>query len=136
MSESQIHATGSIEVSSWVPETYDETDGGPSLVRIDVVESFHGDIEGEGRAQMIQTLRADGSASFVGVERVTATVADRRGTFVFQDAGTVSDDGRVGGTWFVVAGSGTGEVAGLRGTGTFTAVLGERAAITLDYWFE
>lgn len=40
------------------------------------------------------------------------------------------------GTWFVVAGSGTGELSGLRGEGGFRAALGENAQVTLDYWFE
>jgi Protein of unknown function (DUF3224) len=42
----------------------------------------------------------------------------------------------VSGDWFVVPGSGTGELAGLRGEGGFTAELGQGADITLDYWFE
>jgi hypothetical protein len=37
---------------------------------------------------------------------------------------------------FVIPGSGTGGLAGLRGEGGFTANLGEGADITLDYWFE
>ena len=40
------------------------------------------------------------------------------------------------GEWFVVAGSGTGGLAGLRGTGGFRANLGEGAEVHLDYWFE
>ncbi len=42
----------------------------------------------------------------------------------------------VSGDWFVVPGSGTGELAGLRGEGGFSAVLDQGAEITLDYWFE
>jgi len=42
----------------------------------------------------------------------------------------------VSGTWFVVPGSGTGELRGLRGEGGFKAELGQRADITPDYWFE
>ena len=136
MSEARHHAAGTIEVTGWVPSPYDELDGESTLVRIDVTELFHGDIEGEGRAQLLQALRPDGSASFVGHERVTATLAGRTGTFVFEDAGTLDGDGRVAGTWFVVAGSGTGELAGLRGEGSFAASLGQHATIALDYWFE
>jgi hypothetical protein len=66
---------------------------------------------------------------------VTARLGGRSGTFVFQDEGTLKD-GTVSGTWFVVPGSGTGELGGLRGEGGFTATLGEGADITLDYWFE
>lgn len=135
MSDNTRHAIGSIEVSRWAPEPYDDA-GGVTLNQIDVIETFRGDINGGGRAQMLQSLRADGSASFVGLERVTAELAGRSGTFVLQDTGTLDADGRVDGTWFVVPGSGTGDLGGLRGTGTFTAVLGEQAEFALDYWFD
>ena len=136
MSESRTHATGTIEVTGWAPQPWDEVDGAATLVGIDVTELFHGDIEGEGKARMLQALRADGSATFVGHERVTAAVAGRRGTFVFQEVGTLSPTGDVDGSWFVVPGSGTGELTGLRGEGSFAAAVGQSATIALDYWFE
>ena len=40
------------------------------------------------------------------------------------------------GDWFVIPGSGTGGLAGLRGEGGFRANLGEGAQVHLDYWFE
>jgi Protein of unknown function (DUF3224) len=128
-------ATGRIDVRAYEPKTYDEPANGPALVRIHVTESFSGDIEGEGVAEFLQTARGETEASFVGVERVTGSVGGKSGTFVFQDQGTVRGT-TVSGTWFVVPGSGTGELAGLRGEGGFTAELGEAADITLDYWFE
>jgi len=136
MSESRTHATGTIDVTAWTPQPWDEIEGATTLVGIEVTELFHGDIEGEGKARMLQALRPDGSATFVGHERVTATVAGRSGTFAFQDVGTLSPTGDVDGSWFVVPGSGTGELTGLRGEGSFTAAVGESATITLDYWFE
>jgi hypothetical protein len=75
------------------------------------------------------------AASFVGIERVSGSVAGRAGTFVLQDQGTLTGT-HVTGRWSVVPGSGTGELAGLRGDGGFTAELGQGADITLDYWFE
>jgi hypothetical protein len=131
-----MHATGTIEVTGWLPQPYDELEEASTLVSIGVTERFHGDIEGEGKARMLQALRPDGSATFVGHERVTGTVAGRRGTFVFQDVGTLSTSGDVDGSWFVVPGSGTGGLTGLRGEGSFAAAVGESATITLDYWFE
>ncbi|MGD0609796.1 MAG: DUF3224 domain-containing protein [Streptosporangiaceae bacterium] len=53
--------------------------------RIHVEESFSGDIEGDGITEFLQAAQADGSASFVGIERVAGTVADRRGTFLLHD---------------------------------------------------
>ena len=124
-----------ITVHKYEPAAYDEPAEGPALTRIHVEESFSGDIFGDGVAEFLQAARADRSASFVGIERVTGAVAGRNGTFLLQDAGTVQDN-IVSGDWFVIPGSGTRELAGLRGTGGFRADLGEGAQVHLDYWFE
>jgi Protein of unknown function (DUF3224) len=128
-------ATGHIEVQTYEPQTYDGSADGPDLIEIHVTETFTGDIAGEGRARFLQTMRKDGSASFVGVERVSGIIAGRRGTFVLQDTG-VLEGTTVTGQWFVVPGSGGGELVGLRGEGGFSAELGQHAVITLDYRFE
>jgi hypothetical protein len=128
-------ASAVITVHKYEPATYDEPAGGPVLARIHVEESFSGDISGDGVAEFLQAARADGSASFVGIERVTGTVGGREGTFLLQDAGTVEGN-VVSGEWFVIPGSGTGGLAGLRGEGGFRANLGEGAQVHLDYWFD
>jgi hypothetical protein len=128
-------ANAVITVSTYEPVAYEEPAEGPTLSKIHVTESFSGDIAGEGTVEFLQASRPDGTASFVGIERVTGTIAGRRGSFLLQDSGTVRD-GVVSGEWFVVPGSGTGELVGLRGTGGFRADLGEGAEVTLDYYFE
>lgn len=132
---SKTHATGRIEVKTYEPQPYEEIDDGPNLVEIHVTETFSGDIEGEGAVRFLQAGREDGSASFVGIERVTGSIAGKQGSFLLQDAGTL-EGSTVKGEWFVIPGSGTGELSGLRGDGGFEAELGQHAAITLDYWFE
>jgi hypothetical protein len=127
--------SAAITVHKYEPVAYEEPAEGPGLMRIHVEESFSGDIEGDGVVEFLQVARADGSASFVGIERVTGKVAGKEGTFVLQDAGTVEGN-VVSGDWFVVPGSGTGQLAGLRGAGGFRANLGEGAQVHLDYWFE
>jgi hypothetical protein len=131
----KTHATGRIEVKTYEPQPYEELDGAPDLVEIHVTETFSGDIEGEGVVRFLQAVREDGSASFVGIERVTGSIAGRQGSFLLQDAGTL-EGSTVKGDWFVIPGSGAGELAGLRGEGGFQAELGQHAEITLDYWFE
>jgi Protein of unknown function (DUF3224) len=133
--EQRTHATGKINVKTYEPTPYDQPAEGPAFVRIHVVEDFFGDIAGEGVATFLQTTRGEDEASFVGVERVIGIVGGRSGTFVLQDQGTLKGS-TVSGSWFVVPGSGTGELSGLRGEGGFTAELGLSADITLDYWFE
>jgi hypothetical protein len=132
---SKHRATGTIAVRSYEPTPYEQPTQGPALVRIHVEEVFSGDIEGTGVAEFLQTQVSADAASFVGIERVSGTIAGRTGTFVLQDEGTLTGS-RVAGRWSVVPGSATGELVGLRGDGSFTAELGQGAAIDLAYWFE
>ena len=132
---SPTRAEAVITVHKYEPVAYDQPGEGPVLTRIHVEENFSGDIAGGGVVEFLQAGRADGSASFVGIERVTGTIAGRSGTFLLQDAGTVERQ-VVSGDWFVIPGSGTGELAGLRGVGGFSANLGEGAEVHLDSWFE
>ena len=46
------------------------------------------------------------------------------------------DNGKIKATWFVVPGSGTGDLSGLRGEGGFQGEFGKGSDGTLDYWFE
>jgi hypothetical protein len=57
------------------------------------------------------------------------------GTFVLQGSETV-ENGRITARWFVVPGSGTRGLSGLRGEGGFEGEFGKGSAGTLDYWFE
>jgi hypothetical protein len=134
-SSNRTHATAKIAVKTYEPQPYEDPDQGPQLVQIHVVEQFSGDIEGHGVARFLQASLADDAASFVGLERVTGRIGDRSGTFVLQDEGTLEGT-TVSGRWFVVPGSGTAELEGLRGEGGFTAQVGEGADVTLDYWFD
>lgn len=132
---SPTRASATIEVHKYEPAAYDERADGPVLNRIHVEERFSGDIEGDGVVEFLQAARPDGSASFVGIERVTGSIAGRSGSFLLQDSGTVEGN-VVSGEWFVVPGSGTGDLTGLRGKGAFRANLGEGAQVHLDHWFE
>ena len=133
--QDKTSAKAIITVHKYEPTPYEEPTDGLTLTKIHVEESFSGDIEGDGAVEFLQAARPDGSASFVGIERVSGKIAGKSGTFLLQDAGTV--EGKVvSGNWFVVPKSGTGELNGLRGEGGFRANLGESAEVHLDYWFE
>lgn len=128
-------AKGKIEVKTYEPVPYDETKDGPNLNELHITETFTGDVQGEGAARMLQAQHKDGSASFCAIERVTGTLDGRKGTFLLQDEGSLTGT-KVKGRWFVIPGSGTGDLAGLRGDGTFEAELGQHASYLIDYWFE
>ena len=50
---------------------------GPVLTRIHAEESFSGGIAGDGVVEFSQAARADGSASFVGIDWVSGTIAGK-----------------------------------------------------------
>lgn len=136
MSDKQrVHAIGQTTVKTYQPTALDEIPGAPTLSGIRVTETFSGDIDGEGVAHVVQAARTDGVATFVGIERVRGAIGGKRGTFLLEVHGTVADKDMKA-EWFVVSGSGTGDLKGLRGDGGFKAKLGQHGTIWLDYGFE
>ncbi len=130
----RTHAVAKITVRGAEAKPYDQTIG-PALVEINLIETFAGDIEGESPVRALQVMRDDRSASLVSVQRFRGRLGGREGTFVLQGAETV-EAGRIKATWFVVPGSGTGALVGLRGEGGFAGEFGKGSDGTLDYWFE
>jgi hypothetical protein len=128
-------AKGRTEVTVYKAVAYDEPKEGPKLNEVQLTETFTGDVEGEGRARVLQAQWVDGSARYTTIERVVGALAGRKGSFLLEVHGTVQGKHNKG-AWFVIAGSGTGELRGLRGDGGFEAELGKHGAWTLDYWFE
>ena len=75
------------------------------------------------------------SPAMVSMQRFTGKLSGRHGTFVLQGKETV-ENGKIKATWFVVPGSGTGNLSGLRGEGGFEGDFGKGSDGWLDYWFE
>jgi hypothetical protein len=71
----------------------------------------------------------------VSMQWFRGQLSGRNGSFVLQGS-EVIDRGKIEAAWFVVPGSGTGELAGLRGEGGFAGDFGQGSTGTLDYWFE
>ena len=113
---------------------YDQTSK-PPLVEVNLTETFAGDIEGESPVRALQLMRDDKSASLVSMQRFRGKIGGREGTFVLQGSEVVKN-GKIKATWFVVPGSGTGDLSGLRGEGGFEGEFGKGSDGTLDYWFE
>ena len=125
-------ANARFAIKGWDEKPYSEGEGLPRMTRASVTKTFTGDIEGDGRVEYLMTYRADGSATFVGLERVTARIGGKSGTFVLQRTG-VFEDGQAKETYSVVAGSGTGDLKGLRGEGSSAVGHGMEHPFTLDY---
>jgi hypothetical protein len=130
----RARAEAKITVQSSEARPYDQT-ASPSLMEIHLSETFTGDINGESPVRALQVLREDRSASLVSVHRFRGKLGGRQGTFVLQGQEIVQN-GKIRATWFVVPGSGTGDLSGLRGEGGFEGDFGKGSDGTLDYWFE
>jgi hypothetical protein len=127
-------AKAKIAVHSSEAKPYDQT-AGPALMELRLSETFTGDIVGESPVRALQVIRDDHSASLVSLQRFRGKLGRRQGTFVLQGQEIV-ENGKIKAKWFVVPGSGTDDLSGLRGEGGFEGDFGKGSDGTLDYWFE
>jgi uncharacterized protein DUF3224 len=128
------NATGMFELVSWDEETYHEGEGEPKLTRASGTQRFTGDIEGEGSVTWLMCYSPEGAARFVGLQRIAGSIGGRVGSFVIESVG--DHDGKEStGSWTVIAGSGSGELRGLSGEGSFEAPGGPEVSYSLRYEF-
>lgn len=96
---------------------------------------FHGPLDGESQGQMLATRTpVDGSAGYVALERVTATLEGRHGSFTLQHSGTMNR-GAATLQLTVVPDSGTGGLAGIDGRMAITIADGAHY-YEFDYTFD
>src|SRR6267378_3463104 len=131
----KTHAKATFTLNAWDEKHYNEMNGLPKLTRVSVTKAYQGDLTGEGKLEYLMMYRDDGSASFIGQERVVGSVGGRSGSFVLQRSGTFKG-GVAMVTLLVVTGSGTGELRGLQGNGEFAVGHQPPYSMTLDYEFE
>jgi len=123
------HATGTFDVT--LTPADDKTDD-PLLARMTIDKQFHGDLEATSRGQMLSAGTAvKGSAGYVAIEKVTGTLAGRKGTFVLQHTGAMNR-GAPSLTITVVPDSGTGGLVGLSGTMSI-AIADGKHSYAFDY---
>ena len=128
----RIVANARFAIESWDEKPYGEGPDMPKLTRASVTKSYTGDIEGEGQVEYLMMYRSDGSASFVGLERVVGRIAGKSGAFVLQRTG-VFESGEAKESYSVIPGSATGELLGLQGEGLSALGHGTEHPFTLNY---
>ena len=111
------HATGSFTVQI-APQAPDAGHESTAVGRMTLDKIFDGDLVGTSLGQMLAFRSAvEGSAGYVAMERVTATLAGRKGSFTLQHSGTMAG-GDQHAEITVVPDSGTDGLVGLAGTMT------------------
>ncbi|MFE2673142.1 DUF3224 domain-containing protein [Streptomyces hygroscopicus] len=120
------HTTGHFTYADWKETAAGAAEGGAKLAHAVVTNTFSGGIEAPRTCcQYAITYVTEKTGVCCGYELLTGTLDGRAGSFVVVQHGSWGEDATVHCSFEVVPGSGTGELAGLTGSGTFSAVRGE-----------
>ncbi|MFI5670708.1 DUF3224 domain-containing protein [Streptomyces sp. NPDC051704] len=112
--------TGRFTFADWQEQPIGPAGSTPRLARSTVVNAFAGGIEAAATdAAYTITYTGEGTGSYTGLELLSGAVDGRKGAFVLEQRGTFDASGTRC-TFEVVPGSGSGELAGLSGSGGFT----------------
>ncbi len=125
-------ATAQFAIKTWDEKPYSEAEDQPKLTRASVTKTYTGDIEGEGQVEYLMMYRSDGSATFVGLERIAGRIGAKIGSFVLQRTGEF-EGGLAKESYAVIAGSATGELQGLLGAGSSAVGHGMEHPFSLSY---
>ena len=109
-----VTLTTKMHIASWDESPVEEFGDGSKLTRAQVRLSGGEAGLTSGSAGMLAYYRPDGTSSFVTVMRLTGVLDGRAGSFVLRGEGAF-DGTTASGRMTVVAGSGTGGLAGLSG---------------------
>lgn len=127
-------SNGRFAIKNWDETPYIEGQDQPKLTRASVLKTYTGDLEGEGQVEFLMMYRGDGSASFVGHERVVGRIGGKSGTFVLQWTG-IFENGQAKASYSVIPGSGTGNLQNLVGDGSSVVGHGMEHPFALNYEF-
>ena len=119
-------------IKNWDEKPYSEGPELPKLTRASVTKTYTGDIAGDGQADYLMMYRSDGTAAFVGLERIVGRIAGKTGSFVLQRTG-VFEGGQAKESYSVIPGSATEELSGLAGEGSTSLGHGSEYPFTLSY---
>lgn len=125
-------AHGTFEIEDWDEKTYQQLDGGGKLTEAKVTQKFTGDIQGEGSVIWLMAYTDPKTATFVGMQRVVGAIGGKNGSFLLETTGEF-DGATARGDWSIVENSGTDQLAGISGEGTFEAPHGSTAEYDIDY---
>ena len=126
------NANARFAIKGWDERPYVEGQDQPRLTRASVTKTYTGDIDGQGQVEYLMMYRSDGSAAFVGLERIVGRIGGRTGTFVLQRTG-IFESGQAKESYFVIPGSATGELQGLLGDGASAVGHGMEHPFVLSY---
>lgn len=134
MPGSPLKATAKFEMPSWDEQSIVDYEGGRKLTHAQVKKSFTGDMVGTSLLEYLMIYPPEPPVPYVGIEYFEGTFLGRRGSFAVTITGTY--DGTAKEKAVIIAGSGTGDLAGLRGSWSFGAGHDDKVAgFEIEYWW-
>jgi len=125
-------AISTFTLDTWQATPYDERDG-VALSRTRVTKTFQGELEGRSSAELLMAATpTDGSAAYVGLERIEGRLRGRSGSFVLHHSAT-STRGAQSASWTIVPDSGIGELAGISGEACIEIAPDGTHSVIIDY---
>ncbi len=124
-----LHLDAPFSLDTWdgVADPEPTDPDAPPTARVVLAKTYTGDqLTGSATGHALTTNGPRG-ASYVAQERITGTLAGRTGSFVLEHGASMGEGAPTVQWARVVAGSGTGELTGLQGTGVVAHQL-----LTLD----
>lgn len=120
------------EILAWDETPYLDIDDTAKLTKAVIMKKYTGELEGEGRLDYLMAYNSDGSATFVGIERVTGSIQGKAGSFSVTEQGTFVN-GTVDSTYTVIEGSGDGELSTLSGRGSYKTGHAPKVSFAFEY---
>ncbi|WP_254560381.1 DUF3224 domain-containing protein [Dyadobacter diqingensis] len=130
----KLSASAVFHITDGYEESFSKNENGQKLTTCKFYIFYEGELSGESVLMELKNYLTDKKASVYGLERFTGEVAGRSGSFVLEHSGNL-ENGVITSTRKVVAGTGTNELAGLRGEAVFTSGENREFHLKLDYWF-
>lgn len=127
--------TGHFTYANWQEKELSSSASGHRLCHASVTNAFSGGIEAEETScEYTIAYVTEQTGTFTGMEMLSGQLDGRRGSLVLQQHGTFDTEGTVRCSFEIVEGTGTEELAGVTGSGSFTARRGEGSVpYTLTY---
>lgn len=124
-------AKGTIQHNNWDEKPYHEVAGLKSAeAHIDIV--MQGDIEASGPSRSLMQYPDGKTCHYAGYLTLTGSIEGKRGSFIIFETGLWSD-GTANSRWQIVENSGTGQLKGLTGKGSYAAQHDKTVHYELEY---
>jgi hypothetical protein len=138
MVDMTTHLETKFEIKSWDEEPFRELPEGQKLARASValtaaMPELTPELT-EASLNMLLHYRADGTSTYLSLMHVEGRLGERTGGFTLHGTGAY-DGSQARGEFTIVPGSGTGELAGITGSGASVSTHGDYPFMpfTLDY---